>query len=252
MAFLLWNERYVKMLNIVKLSKTFDKNGPPILDKLDLLVKRGEIALLLGASGVGKSTLLRILNNLETFDSGSIFLDHTMLDVANVNQTHTVGMIFQQFHLFEHLTVLENITIGLIHSLKKSAAEAEKIALSLLQKYKLSDKKDAFISQLSGGQKQRIAVARAVALKPKIICFDEPTSALDPSFTNQIAQTIQQLALEQYTVLVASHDVRLLELLDCTVYLMDRGRIIESGLSKKIQNQPQLYPCIEQFIVGSF
>jgi ABC-type polar amino acid transport system ATPase subunit len=251
MASLSWNEGYEKMLNIVKLSKAFG-NKPPIIDKLDLVVKRGEIALLLGVSGVGKSTLLRILNNLESFDSGSIFFDNSVLDIERVNETHTVGMVFQQFNLFEHLTAIENITIGLIHSLKKTPVEAEKIAISLLQKYKLLDKKDACISQLSGGQKQRIAVARAVALKPKIICFDEPTSALDPSFTNQIAQTIQQLALEHYTVLVASHDVRLLELLDCTVYLMDRGNIIESGLATKIRNQPQLYPCIEQFIIGSF
>jgi ABC-type polar amino acid transport system ATPase subunit len=238
------------VLNIVKLSKAFGSK-PPVLDKLDLVVKRGEIALLLGTSGVGKSTLLRILNNLETFDSGSIFLDNSALDIHNVNETHTVGMVFQQFNLFEHVTVIENITMGLIHSLKKSQSEAEKIALSLLQKYKLLDKKDAFIHQLSGGQKQRIAVARAIALKPKIICFDEPTSALDPSFTNQIAQTIQQLALEQYTVLIASHDVRLLEILDCTVHLMDRGTIIESGIASKVRNQPQLYPCIEQFIIGS-
>lgn len=237
------------MLNIVKLSKSFNKNR--VIDNLNLSVKRGEIAVLLGSSGVGKSTLLRILNNLEAFDSGSIFLDNNALDIAHINQTHTIGMVFQQFNLFEHLTVLENITIGLIHSLKQTKTDAEKIALSLLQKYKLLDKKDAYISQLSGGQKQRIAVARAIALKPKIICFDEPTSALDPSFTNQIAQTIQQLALEEYIILIASHDVRLLELLDCTVYLMDRGTIIESGVAHKIRNQPQLYPCIEQFIVGS-
>ncbi len=250
MVFLLWSERCENMLNIVNLSKAFDKKHP-IIDNLNLVVKRGEIALLLGSSGVGKSTLLRILNNLESFDSGSIFFDNTALDVAHVNQTHTVGMVFQQFNLFEHLTVLENITIGLIHSLKHTQADAEKVALSLLQKYKLLDKKNAYISQLSGGQKQRIAVARAIALKPKIICFDEPTSALDPSFTNQIAQTIQQLALEQYTILIASHDVRLLELLECTVYLMDRGTIIESGIANNIKNQPHLYPCIEQFIVGS-
>jgi len=239
------------MLNIVKLSKSFG-NKPPILDKIDLVVKRGEVALLLGSSGVGKSTLLRILNNLETFDSGAVFLDHVALNLAQINQTHTVGMVFQQFNLFEHLTVLENITIGLTRSLKKTPLEAEKIAISFLHKYKLFDKKDSFISQLSGGQKQRIAVARAVALKPKIICFDEPTSALDPSFTNQVAQTIQQLGKEQYTVIVATHDVRLLELLDCTVHLMDRGAIIESGLAKNIRNQPQLYPCIEQFIIGDF
>lgn len=238
------------MLNIVKLSKSFDKKHT-VIDNLNLIVKQGEIAVLLGSSGVGKSTLLRILNNLESFDSGSIFLDNNTLDITQINQTHTVGMVFQQFNLFEHLTVLENITIGLIHSLKQPKADAEKIALSLLQKYKLLDKKDAYISQLSGGQKQRIAVARAIALKPKIICFDEPTSALDPSFTHQIAQTIQQLALEQYIILIASHDVRLLELLDCTVYLMDRGTIIESGLAHKIRNHPQLYPCIEQFIIGS-
>ena len=238
------------MLNIVKLTKTF-RNKIPVIDKLDLIVKRGEIALLLGASGVGKSTLLRVLNNLETPDSGSIFLDHQPLRLFQVNHTHTVGMVFQQFNLFENLTVIENITIGLIHSLKKTEAEAEKIAQALLQKYGLEDKKQAYPHQLSGGQKQRVAVARAVALKPKVICFDEPTSALDPLFTNQIAQTIAQLAHEQYTVLVATHDVRLIEILDCTVHLMDHGTIIESALAKNIRNQAHLYPCIEEFIIGS-
>jgi polar amino acid transport system ATP-binding protein len=236
------------MLSIIKVCKSF--HGKRILDEIDLTVNRGEIALLLGSSGVGKSTLLRVLNNLETIESGSIFLDNVPLDLDTVNQNHTVGMVFQQFNLFEHLTVLENLTLALIHAAGKKKEEAEEIGLSLLKRYNLLEKKNAYIGQLSGGQKQRVAVARALALKPRIICFDEPTSALDPSFTNQVAQTIQQLAREKYIILVATHDIRLLDLLDCTVHLMDRGIIIESANSKKLLTNLDNYPCVQKFIAG--
>jgi polar amino acid transport system ATP-binding protein len=237
------------MLSIIKASKSF--HNKKILDNLDLTVGRGEVAILLGASGVGKSTLLRALNNLEKIDSGSIFLDSTPLELEKVNVHHTVGMVFQQFNLFEHLTVLENITLALIHAARKKKQEAEEIALSLLKKYNLLEKRDSYIGQLSGGQKQRVAVARALALKPRIICFDEPTSALDPSFKNQVAQTIQQLGREKYIVLVATHDILLLDLLDCTVHLMDRGTIIESANSKKLLANLENYPCIQKFIAGT-
>jgi ABC-type polar amino acid transport system ATPase subunit len=211
------------MLKIEKLSKSF--NGKKILDDVSLSVDKGQIAVLLGQSGVGKSTLLRILNNLETLDSGTVILNGKLLDLAKIAQDHTIGMVFQQFNLFDHLTVEQNITLALEKVIGKSKEEANKIALQLLKHFGLADKADKYISQLSGGQKQRLAIARTLALKPKVVCLDEPTSALDPLLTSYVAQNIQQLADEGYIILVASHDIALLDKLKCTIYLMDDCRI---------------------------
>jgi len=184
------------MLEIKNLSKKI--NGKTILDDISLHVPRGQIAFLLGPSGVGKSTLLRILNNLEHFDSGSIFLDGNQLDLNNVNRDHTVGMVFQHFNLFDNLTVKENITLPLEKILGKKKQEVDKIAKELLKYYGLQGLENNHTSRLSGGQKQRLAIARTVAMKPKVICFDEPTSALDPLLTGFVSQIINQLAREGY------------------------------------------------------
>lgn len=236
------------MLRIEKLTKSF--NDKKILDDVSLSVGSGEVAVLLGASGVGKSTLLRILNNLETANSGNIFLDGKKLDIAQVNRKHTIGMVFQQFNLFEHLTVEENITLPLQLTGHKSQREAQKIAADLLAHYGLTDKKTKYSSQLSGGQKQRLAIARAIAMKPKIICLDEPTSALDPVLTSHVAQNIQQLAKEGYIVLVASHDTSLLESLDCVIYLMSNGKIVEEALSDNFKKNKDDFSLIKKFVAG--
>ena len=236
------------MLKIENLTKTF--HSKKILNDISLIVKKGEIALFLGSSGVGKSTLLRILNNLETVDSGVISLDNSLLDLTTINKTHTIGMVFQQFNLFEHLTVEQNITLPLEKVLQKSTTQAKQIAHDLLKKYSLADKKNSYASQLSGGQKQRLAIARALAMQPKIICLDEPTSALDPVLTTYIANNIQQLAQDGYIVLVATHDTDLLKKLNCTIYLMSEGSIIEVAQSDVLKNNPDQFSRITKFIAG--
>jgi len=236
------------MLKIDQLTKSF--GAKKILNNISLTVRKGEIAVFLGSSGVGKSTLLRILNNLETINSGTITLDNNKLDLASINTTHTVGMVFQHFNLFDHLTVEQNITLPLEKVLKKSSSEAIKLAHHLLNRYGLLDKNNKYASQLSGGQKQRLAIARAIAMQPKIICLDEPTSALDPVLTSYVANNIQQLATDGYIVLVATHDTDLIEKLNCTIYLMSEGRIIETAQSQDLKNNPGNYPKIKKFIAG--
>jgi len=236
------------MLRVEHLSKSF--NGKKILDSVSFDIRKGHIGLFLGQSGVGKSTLLRIFNNLETYDSGAIYIDGKPLDISTVNTAHTVGMVFQQFNLFEHLTVQENITLTLIQVMHKAAREANKIALDLLKHYELDDKADQYPSQLSGGQKQRLALARMLATRPEIICLDEPTSALDPQLTNYVAKNIQELAQEGFTVLVATHDISLLQKLSCTIYLMKHGKIVERASSDEFKKNPSDYPHIDRFIQG--
>lgn len=236
------------MLKINQLTKIFGTKK--ILNNISLAIKTGEIAVFLGSSGVGKSTLLRLLNNLESADSGTISLDDKILDLATISTTHTVGMVFQHFNLFDHLTVEQNITLPLEKILKKNTHEAQKLAHHLLQRYSLLDKHNKYAFQLSGGQKQRLAIARAIAMEPKIICLDEPTSALDPVLTSYVANNIQQLATDGYIVLVATHDTDLIEKLNCTIYLMSEGNIIETAQSNNLKNNPDDYPKIKKFIAG--
>ncbi len=237
------------MLKIEHVTKRFDHKT--ILNDVSLHVNKGEIAVLLGASGVGKSTLLRILNNLETVDHGSFELNGKPLDLAHVNQTHTVGFVFQNFNLFDHITVQENITLALEKALNKSSTESNTIALRLLEQYGLADKANAYPADLSGGQKQRLALARTLALKPQVVCLDEPTSALDPLLTAYVANIIQELAKEGYIVLVATHDTSLLERLTCTIYLMKEGKIVETARSQDLAQNPAAYPQIKKFIAGT-
>ena len=237
------------MLQIKKLNKSFD-NKKVVVD-VSFSVNPGEVAIFLGASGVGKSTLLRILNNLEHPNSGTIELDGKPLDMSVAHRQQKVGMVFQSFNLFPHLTVEENITLALEQVLGKSKAEAQKIAYDLLKKYDLLDKKDTFPAGLSGGQKQRLALMRTLAVKPAIVCLDEPTSALDPMLTNYVAQTIMKLAKDGYIVLVATHDTTLLDKLDCTINLMKDGTIIETAPSKLFFKNKKSYPHINAFVLGS-
>ncbi len=236
----------LKIKNITKIVK--DKI---IVNNLSLQIDYGEIAVLLGSSGVGKSTLLRILNNLETIDNGIVELDGKKLDLAQVNKNHTVGIVFQQFNLFEHLTVEQNITLALEVVAKKTKQEAHAIAMALLKRYELLDKADRMISQLSGGQKQRLAIARTLALKPTIVCLDEPTSALDPLLTTYVADNITELAEQKYIVLVATHDTSLLEKLNCTIHLMRNGSIVESAKSPDFFANKSRYPLIASFVQGN-
>jgi ABC-type polar amino acid transport system ATPase subunit len=237
------------MLTLANLFKMF--NGKRVLDNVSLSIGRGEIAVLLGSSGVGKSTLLRVLNNLESLDQGVVELDGNRLDLTQINTSHTIGMVFQQFNLFEHLTVVENVTLALRNVLKKNEHEAQTIALGLLQHYGLADKALVYPSQLSGGQKQRLAIARTIALKPIVICMDEPTSALDPLLTTHVANTIQSLANEGYIILIATHDITLIRKLTCTIHLMKNGQIVESASSKDFLDNQSAFPHINYFVSGN-
>ncbi|MGC2310261.1 MAG: ATP-binding cassette domain-containing protein [Candidatus Babeliaceae bacterium] len=234
------------MLKITHLSKKFDHKKT--LDDISFSVAPGEIALILGASGVGKSTLLRILNNLETADSGTVLLDDKQLDLSHVNQTHVIGMVFQQFNLFEHMTVQENIIFPLMKSLNLNRHEAEKRTTQLLKHYDLEALKNVYASQLSGGQKQRLALARTLALKPHVICLDEPTSALDPFLKDFVAHNIKDLAQQGYIVLVATHDISLIEKLPGTLYLLEKGKIVESVPQKVFFEKPDNYPALKHFM----
>lgn len=235
------------MLVLKNLYKTI--NAKKILDDVSFSANKGTISVFLGSSGVGKSTLLRVLNNLETIDSGSILLNGKKID-SHTNKHHNVGMVFQQWNLFEQLTVQENITLALEKVVGKSQQEAQTIAAELLQKYGLLDKAQLYPNNLSGGQKQRLALARSLALKPDVICLDEPTSALDPLLTNYVTKNIQELAVQGYIVLVATHDVAILELLDCTIYLMQDGKIIETAHSKDFVRNKELFPRTKAFVEG--
>lgn len=236
------------MLSINKLYKKFHQKI--ILEDISVTVLQGEIALLLGESGVGKSTLLRILCGLEHADGGTVMLDGLQVDLDSLHFHHKVGMVFQQFNLFEHLSVLTNITIALEKVEGKSKSEAHDSAITLLSQFGLLEQQYKVPAQLSGGQKQRVALVRALALKPDIMCFDEPTSALDPQLFKHVVQEIEKLALQQYIIFIASHDPRLIESLDCTIYLMEKGHIIESARSKEFKRHENHFPLIKRFIEG--
>ncbi|NGX63160.1 MAG: Glutamine transport ATP-binding protein GlnQ [Candidatus Anoxychlamydiales bacterium] len=234
------------MLKIINLSKKFkDKT---ILNKISTEVAFGEISLFIGKSGVGKSTLLRILSYLETKEEGTIHLNDKHINPLDV------GMVFQNYHLFEHLTCEKNITLALQKRLKKSKKEATMISDQLLEKYMLKDKTHRYVTSLSGGEKQRLAIARSLALSPKIICLDEPTSALDPTLTSHVAQIIQDLGAN-HIVLIASHDTELIRQLwlrkaNCTINLIDSGDLTESAKLIDYFSNPSNFPKIHKFISG--
>ncbi len=232
------------MLICKNVSKFFNKK--PILHNISLALPRGSLSVFIGSSGVGKSTLLRILCSLETYDTGSITIDDKPLR----HQDHTIGMVFQHFNLFSNMNVITNITLPLEKILGYAPKTAQLLAMELLHKYDLADKATLCIKKLSGGQKQRLAVARTLALKPDIICFDEPTSALDPSLTMHMISTITDLSSQGFTIIIASHDTLLLEKLPCMLYLLKQGSIIETAQSSELQNNPLQFPLIYNFIKG--
>jgi len=208
---------------------------------IDLNVKRGEVVLIIGPSGSGKSTLLRCINRLEEFDRGSIMVDGIPLDTAeNINAVRTeVGMVFQQFNLFPHLTVLDNITLAQRIVRKRDKAEANKIGMELLHKVGIPDKADCYPLQLSGGQQQRVAIARALAMNPKIMLFDEPTSALDPEMIQEVLDVMLALAKEGMTMVVVSHEMGFARAAADRAILMDGGLIIEEATPQILFSHPK-------------
>jgi polar amino acid transport system ATP-binding protein len=201
------------------------------LQGVSLNVEKGEVVVVIGPSGSGKSTMLRCINRLEEFDQGKIIVDGIPLDTAeNINAVRTeVGMVFQQFNLFPHLSVLDNIMLAQKIVRKRDPAEAEKVARSLLVKVGIPEKAGVYPLQLSGGQQQRVAIARALAMNPKIMLFDEPTSALDPEMIQEVLDVMLDLAKEGMTMVVVSHEMGFSRNAADRVIFMDEGLIVEEG-----------------------
>ncbi|SDA71519.1 amino acid ABC transporter ATP-binding protein [Sinorhizobium sp. NFACC03] len=218
-----------------------------VLKGIDLSVARGQIVAIIGPSGSGKSTLLRSINHLETLNGGEVWLDGVKVDQNLKGQSferhinavrQQMGMVFQHFNLFPHLTVLQNITMGPIILKGMGKAAARELAIELLSKVGLKDKVDAFPSRLSGGQKQRVAIARALAMQPKVMLFDEATSALDPELVDEVNAVMKQLAAEHMTMLIVTHEMRFAGEVADRVLFMDGGVVIEQGAPSEIFRQP--------------
>lgn len=227
------------MINITNLHKNF--GDLEVLKNISTEIKKGEIISIIGPSGSGKSTFLRCINKLEEPSSGHIYIDGMDLmdkntDINKIRER--VGMVFQHFNLFPHMTVLDNLTLSPIMVKKESKEEAEKYALSLLKKVGLADKANSYPSQLSGGQKQRIAIARALAMKPDVILFDEPTSALDPEMIKEVLDVMRDLAKEGMTMLIVTHEMGFARNVANRILFMDNGEIIEDCSPKDFFENP--------------
>ncbi|HJZ58518.1 MAG TPA: amino acid ABC transporter ATP-binding protein [Gemmataceae bacterium] len=229
---------------MIRVSNVVKYHGPVrILDGASLEVRRGEVAAMIGPSGGGKSTLLRCINGLEVFQEGevSVGADLTLAGGPTtppkdtlLRLRRTVGMVFQQFHLFPHMTALENVMSGPVHALGKPKAEAQASAHRLLERVGLGDKSGSRPAQLSGGQQQRVAIARALAVNPAAILFDEPTSALDPKMSAEVMRVIDDLAGDeqfQAAMVIVTHDLNAVKRIADTVHVLDRGRVVYSGPS---------------------
>ncbi|WFA09156.1 amino acid ABC transporter ATP-binding protein [Tissierella sp. Yu-01] len=236
------------MIKVVNLNKKFGKLH--VLKGLNEEVKKGEVVVVIGPSGSGKSTFLRCLNLLEEPTSGEIIFDGiSITDKKNdINkQREKMGMVFQQFNLFPHLTVMENITIAPIKVKKISKEDAEKIAMDLLKRIGLEDKANTYPNKLSGGQKQRIAIVRALAMSPDVMLFDEPTSALDPEMVGEVLEVMKDLAKEGMTMVVVTHEMGFAKEVGDRVLFMDGGNIVEQGTPEQLFNNPQ-HPRTQDFL----
>lgn len=227
---------------IIKIDNVHKRFGDvEALKGVSLNVEKGEVVVIIGPSGSGKSTLLRCINRLEEFNEGSIVVDGIPLDTAeNINVVRTeVGMVFQQFNLFPHLTVLENVLLAQRIVRKRSKGEAEKIGMELLEKVGIPEKARAHPGQLSGGQQQRVAIARALAMNPKIMLFDEPTSALDPEMIQEVLDVMIALAREGMTMVVVSHEMGFARACAHRAILMDAGQIVEEATPGELFSNPK-------------
>ena len=227
------------MINITNLYKNF--GDLEVLKNISTEIKKGEIISIIGPSGSGKSTFLRCINKLEEPSLGHIYIDGMDLmdkntDINKVRER--VGMVFQHFNLFPNMTVLDNLTLSPIMVKKESKEEAEKYALSLLEKVGLLDKANSYPTQLSGGQKQRIAIARTLAMKPEVILFDEPTSALDPEMIKEVLDVMRDLAKEGMTMLIVTHEMGFARNVGNRILFMDKGEIIEDCSPKEFFENP--------------
>ncbi|MWC30654.1 ATP-binding cassette domain-containing protein [Paenibacillus sp. MMS18-CY102] len=228
------------MINVEQLTKSYGKHE--VLRGISTTVEKGEVVAVIGPSGSGKSTFLRCLNLLETPTSGKITFDKTVItdprtDITRIRQR--IGMVFQHFHLFPHMTVMDNITFAPMRVKGLSRDEAHETALSLLARVGLSDKADAYPSRLSGGQKQRIAIARSLAMDPDVMLFDEPTSALDPEMVKEVLAVIQGLASTGMTMLIVTHEMKFAREAAGTIYFLDGGLLVEKATPEQFFTKPE-------------
>jgi len=238
-------------MSLVKLDQVHKYYGDfHVLKGIDLNIKAGEVVSIIGKSGSGKSTLLRCINGLEEYQQGGISVDDkevTSEDIQVRRLALSVGMIFQNFNLFPHLTVGENIMLAPTIVLKKSKVEAEKVARAMLEKVGLGDKFDRYPEKLSGGQQQRVAIARALAMNPKVLLCDEITSALDPELVGEVLKVLEQLAAEGMTLILVTHEMNFARDVGDRVVFMHQGKVWEEGNSKKLLSEPETEE-LKQFI----
>ena len=228
------------MISVKNLRKSF--NGLEVLKGIDTEIEKGDVVCIIGPSGSGKSTFLRCLNLLEKPDSGQVYLDGTELTAkkCDINaQRMKMGMVFQQFNLFPHMNVMENLCCAPMMLKKVSRADAEAKAMQLLGRVGLAERANAYPSQLSGGQKQRIAIVRALCMEPQVMLFDEPTSALDPEMVGEVLDVMKQLANEGMTMVVVTHEMGFAREVADRVLFMDEGVIVEEGTPEQIFSNPQ-------------
>ncbi len=228
------------LLEIVDLHKKFGDHH--VLKGINMDVEKGEVVVIIGPSGSGKSTLLRCINRLEEPTSGKILLDgvditDSKVDINKIRQR--IGIVFQQFNLFPHLTALQNITLAPVKIKKMDKKEAEELAMKLLEKVGLADKADFYPAQLSGGQQQRVAIARALAMNPEVMLFDEVTSALDPELVKEVLDVMKNLARDGMTMIVVTHEMGFAKEVGDRVIFMDEGVIVEEGSPEKIFSDPE-------------
>ena len=227
-------------INVSNLKKSFGSNE--VLKGIDLEVAEGEVVCIIGPSGSGKSTLLRCLNKLEEVTDGHVLIDgqditEKTTDINKVREE--IGMVFQHFNLFPHLSVMDNITLAPVELKRENKETAKARALELLETVGLSEKADAFPSSLSGGQKQRVAIARALAMNPEIMLFDEPTSALDPEMVGEVLEVMKKLAKQGMTMVVVTHEMGFAREVGHRVIFMDGGYIVEEGTPTEVFGNPQ-------------
>ena len=230
------------IISVKDLTKDFDSGKLKALRGVSMDIRKGEVVVVIGPSGSGKSTFLRCLNLLEMPTSGTILFEGTDLTDPKVDlnlHRQRMGMVFQHFNLFPHMTVLRNMTIAPMKLLKKSQAEAEQKAMELLKRVNLETRAGAYPRQLSGGQKQRIAIVRALCMEPEVMLFDEPTSALDPEMVGEVLDVMKRLAAAGMTMVVVTHEMGFAREVGDRVVFMDEGRIVEEGTPREVFESPR-------------
>ncbi len=236
------------IIRVENLQKSFGQLQ--VLSGIDIEIRKGDVVVVIGPSGSGKSTFLRCLNRLEESTGGSIYFEDVDITAKDVNinkHRQKMGMVFQQFNLFPHLTIMRNLTIGPMKLLGKSQAEAEARAQELLDRVGLGDRAQSYPNQLSGGQKQRVAIVRALCMEPEVMLFDEPTSALDPEMVGEVLEVMKELARDGMTMVVVTHEMGFAREVANRVIFIDEGKIMEEGAPDQIFTNPQ-HPRLQDFL----